>query len=93
MRNYEQWGIIALFFASTFYFLYLSFSWMRKGKPARWKNGYTVVRLLGVFSVVLWIAAIVSLAFGNELLMWWSASIGYLAAGFSTAVFITERRG
>ena len=92
MRNYAQWGIIALFFASTVYFLCLDFSWMRKGKPARWKNGYTIVRMLGVLSVVLWIAAIVSLVFWNELLMWWSASIGYLAAGFSTAVFITERR-
>ena len=52
MRDYAQWGIIALFFASTVYFLCLDFSWMRKGKPARWKNGYTIVRMLGVLSVI-----------------------------------------
>lgn len=92
MRNYEQWGIIALFFASTVYFLCLDFLWMRKGKPARWKNGYTIVRVLSIVEIALLITAVVFLFCRDFSMVQLFVSIAYLAASVNSVIFVPKRK-
>ena len=90
MRDYAQWGIIALFFASTVYFLCLDFLWMRKGKPTRWKNGYTIVRVLSIVEIALLITAIVFLFCRDFSMVHLFVLLAHLAACLSTAVFVPK---
>lgn len=92
VRNYAQWGIIALFFVSTLYFLWLSFSWMRKGKPARWKNGYTILRVLSIVEVALLIVAIIFFLCRDFSMVQIFVSIAYLAASVNSVVFVPKRK-
>lgn len=92
MRDYAQWCLIALFFASTVYFLCMSFLWMRKGKPTRWKNGYTVVRVLSIVEIALLITAIVFLFCRDFSMVQLFVSMAYLAASVSSVVFVPKRK-
>ena len=92
MRNYAQWGIIALFFASTVYFLCLDFLWMRKGKPARWKNGYIILRVLSIVEIALLITAIVFFFCRDFSMVQIFVSIAYLAASVNSVVFVPKRK-
>ena len=73
MRDYAQWCLIVLFFALTVYFLCLDFLWMREGKPTRWKNGYTIVRVLSIVEIALLITAILFSSFAGTFL--WCSSL------------------
>lgn len=92
MRDYAQWCLIALFFASTVYFLCLDFLWMRKGKPTRWKNGYTIVRVLSIVEIALLITAVVFLFCRDFSMVQLFVSMAYLAASVSSVVFVPKRK-
>ena len=92
MRDYGQWCLIVLFFASTVFSLCMSFLWMRKGKPARWKNGYTIVRVLGIVEIALLIAAIVFVLCRDFSMVQIFVSIAYLAASVNSVIFVPKRK-
>ena len=90
MRDYGQWCLIVLFFASTVCSLCMSFLWMRKGMPARWKNGYTIVRVLSIVEIALLITAIVFLFCRDFSMVHLFVLLAHLAACLSTAVFVPK---
>lgn len=92
MRNYAQWGLVVLFFASTVYSLCMSFLWMRKGKPARWKNGYIILRVLSIVEIALLITAIVFFFCRDFSMVQIFVSIAYLAASVNSVVFVPKRK-
>ena len=65
---------------------------MRKGKPARWKNGYTVVRVLSIVEIALLITAIVFLFCRDFSMVQIFVSIAYLAASVNSVIFVPKRK-
>ena len=92
MRDYAQWCLIVLFFASTVCSLCMSFLWMRKGKSSRWKNGYTVVRVLSIIEIALLITAFVFLFCRDFSMVQIFVSIAYLAASVNSVIFVPKRK-
>lgn len=92
MRDYAQWCLIVLFFASTVCSLCMSFLWMRKGKSSRWKNGYTVVRVLSIIEIALLITAFVFLFCRDFSMVQIFVSMAYLAASVNSFVFVPKRK-
>ena len=92
MRDYAQWCLIVLFFASTVCSLCMSFLWMRKGKSSRWKNGYTVVRVLSIIEIALLITAFVFLFCRDFSMVQIFVSMAYLAASVNSVVFVPKRK-
>ena len=92
MRDYGQWCLIVLFFASTVCSLCMSFLWMRKGEPSRWKNGYTVVWVLSIIEIALLITAFVFLFCRDFSMVQIFVSMAYLAASVNSFVFVPKRK-
>lgn len=92
VRNYAQWGLVVLFFASTVYSLCMSFLWMRKGKPVRWKNGYIILRVLSIVEIALLITAIVFFFCRDFSMVQIFVSIAYLAASVNSVIFVPKRK-